>query len=65
MARAPRAATIPPTINATGNMNGAKAEGRREGPKSLSLTNRTTVKTEAPYAPRAMNPGWEQENSPM
>ena len=64
-AKAPREATNPPTIKAMGNMNGPKMGGRSGGPKTSSWTNAATVKTEVAYAPRAMNPGCEQENSPM
>ena len=51
---APKEAITPPKIKPIGNMYGPKLSGRSAAPRRLSLTNKLTVKTEAPYAPRAM-----------
>jgi hypothetical protein len=41
------------------------AGGSSAGPYMLLFVNNTMVTTEPAYAPSAMKPGWEQENSPM
>ena len=60
----PNDAANPPAMSVNGNIHGPRYDGRSAAPKILSSTKKSRVRTEEIYAPIAMNPGCEQENSP-
>ena len=64
-ASAPMAATRPPNIRAIGKKKGPITLGSKAAPKIRSSANNHTVNTEDAYAPNAINPGCEHENSPI